>query len=104
MSVEGIPQRPMSSAQSAMSSPSSVSLVSAILDEVLAAVVATSRNLDDAESSNSEVAALVDGIGIGIVEVESPRPTTSRLRAGQTFPSIYDVITIVILTEHMCNE
>ena len=83
----------MSSAQSAMSTPSSVSLVSAVLDEVLAAVVATSRNLDDAASSNSEVAALVDGIGI--VEVESPNPTTSRLRAGQTFPSIYDVIAIL---------
>ena len=71
----------MSSAQSAMSSPSSVSLVSAVLDEVLAAVVATSRNLDDAANSNP---VMVDE-----VEEEEPlRATTSRPRTGRAFLSV----------------
>ena len=67
----------MSSAQSAMSSPSSVSLVRAILDEVFASVIATSLNLDEAANSNP----LVEDVE----EMEPLRPTTSRPRRGGVF-------------------
>ena len=63
-----------------MSSPSSVSLVRAVLDEVFASVIATSTNFGDAESSNPVVE--------DAEEMEPLRPTTSRPRRGGVFPGV----------------
>ena len=65
-----------------MSSTSSVSLVGSVLDQVLAAVVATSRNLNEVANLSSEMVVGVDEIE----EVERSRPTTSVPRAGQAIP------------------
>ena len=80
--VEGIPQRLMSCSQSVMSSTSSVSMVGSVLDEVLAAVVASTRNVNEAANLSSEIAVGVDEIE----EVEPSRPTTSVPTAGQAIP------------------
>ena len=65
-----------------MSSALSVSLVGSVLDQVLAAVVATSRNLNETANLSSEMVVGVDEIE----EVEPYRPTTSVPRAGQAIP------------------
>ena len=65
-----------------MSSTSSVSLVGSVLDEVLAAVVASSRNVNETANLSAEMVLGVDEIE----EVEPSRPTTSVPRAGQAIP------------------
>ena len=65
-----------------MSSASSVSLVGSVLDQVLAAVVATSKNLNETAHLSSEMVVGVDEIE----EAEPSRSTTSVPRAGQAIP------------------
>ena len=61
-----------------MSSTSSVSLVGSVLDQVLAAVVATSKKLNETAHLSSEMVVGVDETE----EAEPSRSTTSVPRAG----------------------